>query len=85
MEVPKKKAKKMKTEVSGAVEKSGAAKMSGVTGGMVERSRLVVMDGMAGLTRAAWAIARVLEGKREEGSGRGRGVGIVRIVRVGGR
>ena len=62
MEVPKKKAKKTKTEASGAAEKSGAAKTSGVTGGTAERSGSVATDGTAELTRAAWAIARALGG-----------------------
>ena len=62
MEVPKKKAKKMKTEASGVVEKSGAAKMSRATGGAAERSRSAAMDRMAELTRAAWTIARTLGG-----------------------
>ena len=62
MEVPKKRVKKMKTEASGVVEKSGVAKMSGTTGGVVERSRSAVMDGTVELMRAAWAIVRVLGG-----------------------
>ena len=62
MEVPKKKAKKTKTEASGVAEKSGAAKTSGVTGGMVERSRSVATDVMAEFMRAVWAIARALGG-----------------------
>ena len=54
--------KKTKTEVSGAAEKLGVAKTSGATGGTAERSRSMAMDRTAELTRAAWAIARVLGG-----------------------
>ena len=62
MEVPKKRVKKSKTEASRVVEKSGAVKTSGVTGGTAERSRLAATDSTVELTRAAWAIARVLGG-----------------------
>ena len=50
MEAPKKKAKKTKAEASGAA------------GGTAERSGSAATDGTAELTRAAWAIARVIGG-----------------------
>ena len=52
--MPKKKAKKMKTEASGMTEKSGVAKMSGVTGGTVERSGSAVMDGRVRMGKRTW-------------------------------